>query len=136
MSEYDVVIVGAGPAGMTAAIYATRANLRALLLDKLAPGGQIVNTFEIQNYPGMGTIGGADLAIKMFEHTQELGVEFDYGTVNSIAAEGNRKRLHCVEGQNYLAKSVILATGDKAAYARSTGRVQICREKHQLVRHL
>ena len=113
MTEYDVAIVGAGPAGMTAAIYATRANLRVLLLDKLAPGGQIVNTFEIQNYPGMGSIAGADLAIKMFEHTQELDVEFDYGTVNSITTEGNLKRLGCEEGHSYEAKSVIIATGTK-----------------------
>lgn len=113
MTEYDVVIVGAGPAGMTAAIYAVRANLQVLLLDKLAPGGQIVNTFEIQNYTGLGTIGGADLAIKMFEHTQELGVDFDYGTVTAIHDEGSRKRLECAEGHSYAAKSVILATGTK-----------------------
>ena len=51
MADYDVAIVGCGPAGMTAAIYAARANMKVLLLDKLAPGGQIVNTFEIRNYP-------------------------------------------------------------------------------------
>jgi thioredoxin reductase (NADPH) len=113
VNKYDVAIVGAGPAGLTAAIYAIRANLRVLLLDKLAPGGQIVNTFEIQNYPGLGSIAGADLAIKMFEHTQELGVEFDYGTVDAIQSEGTAKRLCCREGHSYLAKSVILATGTK-----------------------
>lgn len=113
MTEYDVAIVGAGPAGMTAAIYAVRANMRVLLLDKLAPGGQIVNTFEVQNYPGLGSIAGADLAIKMFEHTQELGVEFDYGTVNAITIEGCVKRLCCQEGHSYVTKSVILATGTK-----------------------
>ena len=52
MAQYDVIIVGAGPAGMTAAIYAARADMNVLLLDKLAPGGQIINTNEIQNYPG------------------------------------------------------------------------------------
>ena len=69
---YDVVIVGSGPSGMTAAIYAARANMKVLLLDKLAPGGQIINTNEIQNYTGVGTINGAGLAMNMFEHTQEL----------------------------------------------------------------
>lgn len=113
MSQYDVVIIGAGPAGMTAAIYAARANLNVLLLDKLAPGGQVVNTFEIQNYTGMGTINGAELAIKMFEHTQELGVNFDYGTVTDIEIDGNIKKLICEEGQIFETKAVIIATGTK-----------------------
>ena len=60
MKTYDLIIVGSGPAGMTASIYAARANLSVLMLDKLAPGGQIVNTNEIQNYTGMGTINGAE----------------------------------------------------------------------------
>lgn len=113
MVLYDVAIIGAGPAGMTAAIYAARANLNVLLLDKLAPGGQIVNTFEIQNYTGMGTINGAELAIKMFEHTQELGVTFDYGTVTAIESEGVVKKLICEEGHAFEAKAVIIATGTK-----------------------
>lgn len=108
---YDVAIIGSGPAGMTAAIYAARANLKVLLLDKLAPGGQIVNTFEIQNYTGMGTINGAELAIKMFEHTQELGVNFEYGTVTAIQAEECVKKIICEEGQIFEAKAVIIATG-------------------------
>ncbi|MEG6522325.1 NAD(P)/FAD-dependent oxidoreductase [Desulfotomaculum sp. 1211_IL3151] len=113
MALYDVAIIGAGPAGMTAAIYAARANLQVLLLDKLAPGGQIVNTFEIQNYTGMGTINGAELAIKMFEHTLELGVNFDYGTVTEIQSEGHVKKLLCEEGHLFEAKAVIIATGTK-----------------------
>lgn len=113
MGEYDVAIIGAGPAGMTAAIYAARANLQVLMIDKLAPGGQIVNTFEIQNYTGMGTVNGAELAIKMYEHTQELGVAFDYGTVTAIESAGNKKRLICEEGQIFEAKAVIIATGTK-----------------------
>ncbi|MFZ7101077.1 MAG: NAD(P)/FAD-dependent oxidoreductase [Peptococcaceae bacterium] len=113
MAQYDVVIIGAGPAGMTAAIYAARANLLVLLLDKLAPGGQIINTFEIQNYTGMGIINGADLAIKMFEHTQRLEVAFDYGTVEAIRTAGNLKEVICQEGQVYETKAVIIATGTK-----------------------
>lgn len=111
--QYDVVIIGAGPAGMTAAIYAARANMQVMLLDKLAPGGQIINTFEIQNYTGMGTINGADLAIKMYEHTLEQGVSFDYGTVIRIESEGHLKRIYCEEGQYYTAKVIIIATGTK-----------------------
>ena len=127
--EYDVAIVGAGPAGMTAAIYAVRANLQVLLLDKLAPGGQIVNTFEIQNYPGMGTIGGADLAIKMFEHTQELGVTFDYGTVNAVVTEGALKRIECEEGHSYIAKAVIIATGTKPRMLGVPGELKFAGKK-------
>ena len=81
---YALALVGCGPAGMTAALYGARANLSVVLLDRLAPGGQIINTNEIQNYPGMGTVNGAELAIKMYEHTQELGVPLDYRTVASV----------------------------------------------------
>lgn len=113
MADYDVAIVGCGPAGMTAAIYAARANMKVLLLDKLAPGGQIVNTFEIGNYPGMEKVGGADLAISMFEHTQKLGVAFDYATVEEILDEGEEKILSCKEGQHISCRAVILATGTR-----------------------
>ena len=109
--KFDVAVIGAGPAGMTASIYATRANLNVLLLDKLAPGGQVINTLEVQNYPGMGTINGAELAIKMFEHTQDLGVTFDYGTVKAVQDKDGGKRILCQEGQAYDAKAVIIATG-------------------------
>lgn len=110
---YDIIVVGSGPAGMTAAIYAARANMNVLMLDALAPGGQVINTFEIQNYPGAGTINGAELAIKMFEHVQELNVEFGYGTVNDIISHEGFKTVQCEEGETYEAKAVILATGTK-----------------------
>jgi thioredoxin reductase (NADPH) len=113
-NNYDLIIVGGGPAGMTAAIYAVRANLRLLLLDKLAAGGQMINTNEIENYPGLGRVSGPDLAVKMFEHTQELGVEFDYKTVVDIRTEGDIKRVVCAEdGAEYTAPAIILCTGTK-----------------------
>ncbi len=111
-NTYDIVIVGAGPAGMTAAIYAIRANMKVLMLDRLAPGGAIINTNEIENYTGAGKLTGAELAIKMFEHTQELGVEFDYRTVIDLKDEGEWKIVVCEEDDAvYKAKAVILATG-------------------------
>ncbi len=114
MSQYDVIIVGAGPAGMTAAIYAVRANLKTLMLDQLAPGGQIINTNEIENYPGVGAINGAELAIKMFEQTQELGAEFDYKTVTAIEDKGAIKLVKCLEDDTvYETKAVILASGTR-----------------------
>ena len=103
MAQYDVIIVGAGPAGMTAAIYAARADMNVLLLDKLAPGGQIINTNEIQNYPGVGTINGAELAYQMFEHTQQFeNIAFDYGTVKEILDEGKVKKVLCEEDERPL----------------------------------
>ena len=112
MNKYDVVIIGSGPAGMTAAIYAIRANMKVLLLDKLAPGGQMVNTNEIENYTGSGTINGAELSMQMFEHTQDLGVEFDYKTVLKIEDKGDTKVIHCEEDEAVIeTTTVILATG-------------------------
>ncbi len=115
MAFYDLVIIGSGPAGMTAAIYGARANMKVLLLDKLAPGGQIVNTNEIQNYTGTGTINGAELAMNMFMHTQELNVEFDYCTVNRVEDKGDVKVIHIDEDPDRLieTKTVIIATGNK-----------------------
>lgn len=110
--SYDVIIIGAGPAGMTAAIYAIRANMNVLLLDRLSPGGQMINTNEIENYTGAGKLSGAELSIKMFEHTQELGVEFDYKTVLRVADQGEFKLVSCEEDAAvYKARAVILATG-------------------------
>lgn len=112
MKTYDVVIIGAGPAGLTAAIYAIRANMSVLILDRLAPGGQMINTNEIENYTGAGKINGAELSMQMFEHTQELGVEFDYRTIVKIEDNGLTKKLYCEEDDLILnAKAVIIATG-------------------------
>ena len=114
MAQYDVIIVGAGPAGMTAAIYAARADMNVLLLDKLAPGGQIINTNEIQNYPGVGTINGAELAYQMFEHTQQFeNIAFDYGTVKEILDEGKVKKVCEEDDKEFTAKAIILATGTR-----------------------
>lgn len=114
MANYDLIIIGSGPAGMTAAIYAARANLSVLMLDKLAPGGQIINTNEIQNYTGMGTINGAELAIQMYEHTQQLNVAFDYRTVKEITEENGKRVVHCIEDDAvYTALAVLICTGTR-----------------------
>lgn len=115
MAQYDVIIIGAGPAGMTAAIYAARADMNVLILDKLAPGGQMINTNEIQNYPGVGTINGAELACQMFEHTQEFeSITFDYGTVKEIRDDGKEKTVICEEDDKaFTGKAIIIATGTR-----------------------
>lgn len=112
MKTYDVLIIGAGPAGMTAAIYAIRANMSVLMLDKLSPGGQMVNTNEIENYTGTGKVNGAELSMQMFEHTQELGVEFDYKTVVEIFDNGDTKTVVCEEDDTKIeTRTVIIASG-------------------------
>ncbi len=130
-----MIIVGDGPAGMTAAIYAKRANLDVLLLDKLAPGGQIINTYEIQNYPGFSSVNGADLAMQVFEHTQALGIEFDYGTVEKIETKeredggcGTIKIVTCAEGKTYRSLAVILAkaTGTKPRMLHVPNELDFC----------
>ncbi|QVK17299.1 thioredoxin-disulfide reductase [Mycoplasmatota bacterium] len=107
---FDIIIVGAGPAGMTAAVYGARAGLKVLMLEKGAPGGQMVNTYEVENYTGFEKISGTDLSMKMFEHTQKLGVTYTYGIVTGIKDNGSTKIVETEEG-NYTGKAVIIATG-------------------------
>lgn len=122
MQKFDVVIIGSGPAGMTAAVYAARANMKTLLLDALAPGGNIINTNEIANYIGVGVINGADLAIRMFDQAQEAGAEFDYKTVIDLQDNGRTKMVVCKEDDTiYEATAVIVATGTKPRRLRVPG---------------
>lgn len=110
---FDVIIVGAGPAGMTAAVYAARANMGVLLLDALAPGGNIINTNEIANYLGTGTINGAELAMRMFAQVEENGVHFEYGAVKGISQNSGLFEVSCEEGPVFTGSSLIIATGTR-----------------------
>jgi len=105
-----VIIAGAGPAGMTAAVYTSRANMSTLMLERGIPGGQMANTEEIENYPGFGSILGPDLSTKMFEHAQQFGAEYAYGEIKEIRDEEPYKRV-ITGDKEYLTKSVIVATG-------------------------
>lgn len=107
---YDVVIIGAGPAGLTAAIYASRANLNTLIIERGVPGGQMVNTEEIENYPGFDSILGPDLSQKMFHHAQQFGAKYTYGDVKGISVEGEYKIVHTTK-ESFQTKTVIIATG-------------------------
>lgn len=113
MSEeqvYDVVIAGAGPAGMTAAVYASRSNLKTALIERGMPGGQMVDTEEIENYPGYEQILGQDLSSKMFEHAKKFGAEYMYGDIKEVVDHGAYKVVKTGD-KEIKTKTVIIATG-------------------------
>jgi len=107
---YDVIIIGAGPAGMTAAVYTSRANLTTLMIERGIPGGQMANTEEIENYPGFDHILGPDLSTKMFEHAKKFGAEYAYGDVKGIV-DGDEYKTVTAGSKEYKARAVILTTG-------------------------
>ena len=107
---FDTVIIGAGPAGMTAALYAARSNLKVALIERGIPGGQMNNTSDIENYPGYANISGPDLAEKMFEPLENLGVEHLFGQVERIEDHGATKKIVTDDGE-FEAKTVVIATG-------------------------
>lgn len=122
---YDVAIIGAGPAGLTAAIYAARASLSVVMIERGAPGGQMVNTFEIENYTGFEKISGPDLSMKMFEHAQAAGAEYAYGNVEKVTiAEDGTKLIDCGDHE-VQAKTIIIATGTKHRLLNVPGEQQL-----------
>lgn len=113
MSEekiYDVIIIGAGPAGMTAAVYTSRANLSTLMLERGIPGGQMANTEDVENYPGYESILGPDLSNKMFEHAKKFGAEYAYGDVKEII-DGKEYKTIIAGKKEYKARAIIVASG-------------------------
>ncbi len=110
---YDVIIVGAGPAGLTAAVYLRRANKSVLILDKAAFGGQIAFSPKVENYPGFETVTGAELADKMVEQALSQGAEVEVENVISLKDENGIKTVYTEDGNEYSAKAVIIAVGAK-----------------------
>lgn len=109
---YDVIIIGSGPAGLAAAIYAKRAELNMLVIEKAAlSGGQIINTYEVDNYPGFSGISGFDLSMKFREHADKLGTEFITGEVTNFQLDGDIKVITLDDNTEYRSKTVIIATG-------------------------
>ncbi|NGL83928.1 thioredoxin-disulfide reductase [Streptococcus equi] len=109
---YDTLIIGSGPAGMTAALYAARSNLRVGIIEQGAPGGQMNNTSDIENYPGYDHISGPELSLKMYEPLEKFKVENIYGIVQRVEDCGDYKRVY-TEDTHYDTKTVIVATGAK-----------------------
>lgn len=108
--KYDVIIIGAGPGGMTAALYAARANLSVLMLDRGIYGGQMNNTGAIDNYPGLPDVTGPELGEKMYQGTMKFGSKFAYGEVTQIKLDGDN-RIVITDNDEYVALVVLIATG-------------------------
>ncbi len=104
---YEIIIVGAGPAGLTAALYARRANKKVLVLEAKNYGGQIINASKIENYPALPNISGFDYATNLYQQVKDLGVEIKYETVIRIEEE----KIVVTKEHRYQAKAIILATG-------------------------
>ncbi|ADU23638.1 MULTISPECIES: NAD(P)/FAD-dependent oxidoreductase [Ruminococcus] len=107
---HDIIIIGAGPAGMTAAIYARRANKTVMLLEAAAFGGQIINAHKIDNYPAAPNISGFDFAMKLYEQATALGAEFVFEKAVGIEDKGSYKQVN-TPSASYQAGAVIIATG-------------------------
>lgn len=105
---YDIIVIGAGPAGLTSALYALRANKKVLIFEAKSYGGQIINAAKIENYPGLPNISGFDFATTLYSQVKSLGGEFKFETVVKI---DNDKKVFTENGNEYNAKAIIIATG-------------------------
>jgi len=114
--KYDIVVVGAGPGGLTAGLYAARAQRKVVCLEKLQPGGQIANTEEVEDYPGFEHISGWELAQKMKDHAVKFGLEIESEEVEEVYTDGDDRMVRCASGIIYRAKAVILSTGGSPVF--------------------
>jgi thioredoxin reductase (NADPH) len=111
LNNYDLIILGSGPAGLTSAIYAKRAGLSVAIIERGIPGGQMNNTMEIENYPGVGIVLGPDLSNKMYSDMQEVGdIEEIYEEVINLKKENGLFKI-ITNGNIYTSKTVIIGTG-------------------------
>src|SRR2546425_10707105 len=112
VTDFDLIIIGGGPAGLTAGLYAARANMKAILLDSKDVGGEILNTELIEDYPGFESVTGAELAQKMAEHALKFGLKIEtYKPVKQIRTEGDRKIVQLEDGTELSTYAVIVTVG-------------------------
>ncbi len=110
MQSYDVIIIGSGPAGLSAAIYSARGGMKTLVLTGVNAGGQVTQTDAIENYAGIPAVDGYTLYSTMLSQAESFGAEVRYETVNEISVEGKEKAVR-TDGGDYTAKAVVVATG-------------------------
>ena len=109
-TDYDIIIIGGGPGGLTAGLYGSRAELKTLVVEKYLPGGQIANTEDVEDYPGFEHISGAELAQRMADHAKKFGLEIISDLVEDVHCRGDVKVVKTAE-REITAKAVIIATG-------------------------
>ena len=110
---YDIIIIGAGPAGLTAAIYARRAEKSVLLIEKATFGGQITHSPRVENYPGFISMSGSELGEKLFEQALALGADIELDTVTGISGEAGHITVTCEGGSSFEGRTAIIATGSR-----------------------
>lgn len=120
---FDIIIVGAGPAGLTCALYASRAGAKVLVLDGGAPGGKLNNTADIENYPGIKKKMGPELAYEMYEHSLSFGATLEMSQVTGIENLKDKKIVH-TSSKDYEAKYVVIATGTKERLMNVPGEAE------------
>ncbi|MDE6945284.1 MAG: thioredoxin-disulfide reductase [Lachnospiraceae bacterium] len=119
---YDLIVIGSGPAGLSAAVYGIRAGLDLLVLEgKPMSGGQVLNTYEVDNYLGMPGVNGFDMGMKFKEHADAMGVPCKTAEVTAVIDHGESKTVETADGAAYEAKTLILATGAEHAMLNVPG---------------
>ncbi len=111
MADFDLIILGAGPAGLTAGIYATRGGLKTLIIESKAPGGQASLTSKVENFPGVPETNGFDLAFNMLSQAKSFGAQVKTGKVQSLVLKGAEKKIVLANGKEFSSRAVIIATG-------------------------